>query len=63
MKRNDKKTRCYRCLSLLQKGDGIGIKYTVYEDMTDYFYFCPGCDRKRAEVDKTLHTLISKKGE
>lgn len=62
MKRNDKKTFCNKCFRLIQKGEGIGLAYKA-NGKTDYYYLCPGCDRKRAEVEKTLHTLIRKQGE
>lgn len=50
-KTNQRKARCADCKRLLQKGEGIGHKYPMFSGGGEYYYLCPGCDRKRKEKE------------
>ena len=48
---NVRKAKCADCGRLLQKGEGIGQKYMMSIASGEYYYLCPGCDRKRKEKE------------
>ena len=50
---NQRKARCADCRRLLQKGEGIGQKYVMSIGSGEFYYLCPGCDRKRKEKEST----------
>lgn len=50
---NVRKAHCGQCKRLLQKGEGVRYRYAMFHGNGEFYYLCPGCDKKyREEKEK-----------